>query len=348
MRRPPPRRGRGGRGGGGRPAPAAARGHQPGDDLDLRHRRGGAALRVAGRAAAGRLVPRQRVEDGRRRDVGRAHRDPALLPVVDRYADLRAASNRATAPVPRLSARAPAGGRPRRSRRRSSTAMVASAEAGWPCAAEPPRPRRSRPSRWSPAGSCSGRSRCSTRPDRGPHTDRPELRTAEVACRRAALAWTTRGWPRPTSRWPSGCSAACSPRRCSPTTSSSPSATARPTRGDLDRRRLVRRVPAARRRHGARHRRRHGPRHRGRRGHGPGQDAGPRHRLRPAARSRPGCCAGSTTRWSGLAVPTLATALVCRVEQDDEERAAGLRRLRWSSAGHPEPMLAAADGTVAS
>ena len=48
----------------------------------------------------------------------------------------------------------------------------------------------------------------------------------------------------------------------------------------------------------------------------------------------------------GLAVPTLATALVCRVEQGEQERAAGLRRLRWSSAGHPEPMLVSADGTV--
>jgi serine phosphatase RsbU (regulator of sigma subunit) len=48
----------------------------------------------------------------------------------------------------------------------------------------------------------------------------------------------------------------------------------------------------------------------------------------------------------GLAVPTLATALVCRVEQDDVDRAAGLRRLRWSSAGHPVPMLLHADGSV--
>jgi serine phosphatase RsbU (regulator of sigma subunit) len=48
----------------------------------------------------------------------------------------------------------------------------------------------------------------------------------------------------------------------------------------------------------------------------------------------------------GLAVPALATALVCRIEQGDDERAAGLRRLRWSTAGHPEPMLVLADGTV--
>jgi len=48
----------------------------------------------------------------------------------------------------------------------------------------------------------------------------------------------------------------------------------------------------------------------------------------------------------GLAVPALATALVCRVEQGPEERAAGVRRLRWATAGHPEPMLLLADGTV--
>jgi serine phosphatase RsbU (regulator of sigma subunit) len=48
----------------------------------------------------------------------------------------------------------------------------------------------------------------------------------------------------------------------------------------------------------------------------------------------------------GLAVPAMATALVCRVEQEDSDRDAGLRRLRWSTAGHPDPMLLLADGTV--
>ena len=48
----------------------------------------------------------------------------------------------------------------------------------------------------------------------------------------------------------------------------------------------------------------------------------------------------------GLAVPAMATALVCRVEQTPVERAAGVRRLRWSSAGHPAPLLLEADGTV--
>ncbi|WP_175484187.1 SpoIIE family protein phosphatase [Modestobacter sp. DSM 44400] len=40
------------------------------------------------------------VEDGRRRDVGRAHRDPGMAPALHRYADLRSRTNRATAPVP--------------------------------------------------------------------------------------------------------------------------------------------------------------------------------------------------------------------------------------------------------
>ena len=37
---------------------------------------------------------------------------------------------------------------------------------------------------------------------------------------------------------------------------------------------------------------------------------------------------------------------MCRVEQDAGDRAAGLRRLRWASAGHPDPMLLGADGSV--
>jgi serine phosphatase RsbU (regulator of sigma subunit) len=48
----------------------------------------------------------------------------------------------------------------------------------------------------------------------------------------------------------------------------------------------------------------------------------------------------------GLAVPAMATALVCRIEQTQDERAAGMRRLRWSTAGHPDPMMLRPDGTV--
>ena len=48
----------------------------------------------------------------------------------------------------------------------------------------------------------------------------------------------------------------------------------------------------------------------------------------------------------GLGAETLATALVARVEQPPELRAAGLRRLRWASAGHPMPVLLLPDGSV--
>ncbi|MEU2350564.1 SpoIIE family protein phosphatase [Modestobacter sp. NPDC049651] len=48
----------------------------------------------------------------------------------------------------------------------------------------------------------------------------------------------------------------------------------------------------------------------------------------------------------GLGVQNLATAMVARVEQDEQQRARGVRQLRWSSAGHPMPVLLLADGTV--
>ena len=49
---------------------------------------------------------------------------------------------------------------------------------------------------------------------------------------------------------------------------------------------------------------------------------------------------------SGLAMGTMATAAIARVEQTAEERAAGLTRLRWSNAGHPPPLLLHADGRM--
>jgi PAS domain S-box-containing protein len=42
----------------------------------------------------------------------------------------------------------------------------------------------------------------------------------------------------------------------------------------------------------------------------------------------------------------LATTVVARLEQTEEERALGLTRMRWSNAGHPPPVAIAADGTV--
>jgi PAS domain S-box-containing protein len=49
----------------------------------------------------------------------------------------------------------------------------------------------------------------------------------------------------------------------------------------------------------------------------------------------------------GLRVGTTATAVVARVQQDADERARGLTRVRWSNAGHPPPMVIEPDGSVA-
>lgn len=49
---------------------------------------------------------------------------------------------------------------------------------------------------------------------------------------------------------------------------------------------------------------------------------------------------------SGLHVTSMATAVVARVEQSDDERRRGVRRLRWSNAGHLPPLLVRPDGTV--
>jgi serine phosphatase RsbU (regulator of sigma subunit) len=49
---------------------------------------------------------------------------------------------------------------------------------------------------------------------------------------------------------------------------------------------------------------------------------------------------------TGLQVDTMATALLARIEQTDEEAAQRLRTLRWSSAGHLPPLLAPPDGEI--
>jgi serine phosphatase RsbU (regulator of sigma subunit) len=48
----------------------------------------------------------------------------------------------------------------------------------------------------------------------------------------------------------------------------------------------------------------------------------------------------------GLQVHALATAAIARFEQTDRERAQGVIRLRWSSAGHPPLMVLDVDGRV--
>ncbi|MCI3926191.1 SpoIIE family protein phosphatase [Paenibacillus sp. TRM 82003] len=47
-----------------------------------------------------------------------------------------------------------------------------------------------------------------------------------------------------------------------------------------------------------------------------------------------------------LGVGVIATAVLAQVEQGAAEKAAGLRTLRWSNAGHPPPVLIAPDGTA--
>jgi sigma-B regulation protein RsbU (phosphoserine phosphatase) len=49
---------------------------------------------------------------------------------------------------------------------------------------------------------------------------------------------------------------------------------------------------------------------------------------------------------TGLRISSMATALVARVEQTEEEARRGVRTLRWSSAGHLPPLLLRRDGGV--
>jgi sigma-B regulation protein RsbU (phosphoserine phosphatase) len=72
--------------------------------------------------------------------------------------------------------------------------------------------------------------------------------------------------------------------------------------------------------------------------------------VRTLAYDRPDSPAQTLTRvdrvLTGLGFGTLATALVGRIEQPAQQARAGLRTLRWSSAGHLPPLLLRPDGTV--
>jgi serine phosphatase RsbU (regulator of sigma subunit) len=72
--------------------------------------------------------------------------------------------------------------------------------------------------------------------------------------------------------------------------------------------------------------------------------------VRTLAYDRPDSPAQTLTRvdgvLTGLSFGTLATALLARIEQPSEQARAGLRTLRWSSAGHLPPLLLHPDGTA--
>ena len=44
---------------------------------------------------------------------------------------------------------------------------------------------------------------------------------------------------------------------------------------------------------------------------------------------------------------TIATAVVARIEQTDDERRRGVTHVRWANAGHPDPMIINPDGSIA-
>jgi serine phosphatase RsbU (regulator of sigma subunit) len=280
-------------------------------------------------------------ENGRRRDVGRAHRDPALVDAMNRYADLRATGNSATAPVPTLLRDVQpvviADLTPE-----LIVAMVSDPESREAVLALRPAavgafPLVARDELFGGITLVNG-------PERGAHTE-AELRTAEIASRRAALALDNARLVTANQQVA---------RRLQMSLLSPP---VQPDHLEL----AVRYRPATR-------------------GVAIGGDwydaflqpdgdtilvigdvmghdieaaaamGQVKTLVRGIAFDRLEEPAGVLRRVDhalvGLAVPTLATALVCRVEQDDADRRAGLRRLRWSSAGHPEPMLLQPDGTV--
>ncbi|MGY1724820.1 SpoIIE family protein phosphatase [Blastococcus sp. SYSU DS0533] len=279
--------------------------------------------------------------DGTRRDVGRAHRDPAMVEAMHRYADARVASNDTTAPVPVALRHA----QPvviehlteqhfetmiRDDASRAALAPLApSAVATFPLVAR---------------GEVFGAFTLVNGADRGPHTP-AELRTAEIASRRAALALDNARL------------ATLNNQVAERLQLSLLSPPVQPDRLEL----AVRYRPATR-------------------GVSIGGDwydaflqpdgdtvlvigdvmghdiaaAAAMGQIKTLVRAiafdRLEEPAGLLHRVDnalvGLAVPAMATALVCRIEQGEAERVAGVRRLHWAAAGHPDPLLLLADGQV--
>src|SRR4051812_10056506 len=279
--------------------------------------------------------------DGTRRDVGRAHCDPALADAMHEYADLRVRSNLPTAPVPSLL----------RDQRpvvipdftdEHLTAMVSSPEAREALVTLRPAAVAAFP--LVARGEVFGALTLVNGPERGAHTD-TELRTAEIASRRAALALDNARL------------ATANQQVAERLQLSLLSPPVQPDHLEL----AVRYRPATQ-------------------GVSIGGDwydaflqpdgatvlvigdvmghdieaaaamGQVKTLVRGIAYDRLEEPAEVLRRVDhalvGLAVPAMATALVCRVEQDEADRDMGVRRLRWSTAGHPDPMLLLADGTV--
>jgi serine phosphatase RsbU (regulator of sigma subunit) len=281
------------------------------------------------------------LEGNRRRDVGRAHHDPAMTGALHRYADLRVRSNRANAPVP-TSLRE---GRPvvlQHLTDEQIDAMVAD-----PGAREAVRALRPSAVATFPLiarDELFGALTLANATERGPFTD-AELRTAEIASRRAALALDN-------ARLAAAQSQVA--ERLQRSLLSDP---VQPDHLEL----AVRYRPATQ-------------------GISIGGDwydaflqpdgstvlvigdvmghdleaAAAMGQLKTLVRAiaydRQDAPAGVMRRVDlavvGLGLDTLATALVARVEQRPVDQVTGTRRLRWASAGHPMPLLVLADGTV--
>jgi serine phosphatase RsbU (regulator of sigma subunit) len=280
-------------------------------------------------------------DDGTRRDVGRAHRDPALAEAMHRYADLRVATNNSTAPVPlmlrdprpvvfpELTEEIVVSMVPDEQAREVLAPLRPAAAAGFPLIAR---------------GEVIGGFTLINGPERGAHTE-VELRTAEIASRRAALALDNARL------------AAAAQQVAERLQLSLLSPPVQPDRLEL----AVRYRPATQ----------------GMAIGGDWYDAFLQpdgdtvlvigdvmgHDIEAAAAmgqvktlvrgigfDRLEDPAGLLRRVDhalvGLGIPAMATALVCRVGLAVGPDGVPGRQLRWATAGHPDPMLLHADGTV--
>jgi serine phosphatase RsbU (regulator of sigma subunit) len=280
------------------------------------------------------------VENGRRRDVGRAHRDPAMVEAMNRYADLRAMTNRVSAPVPTALRE----GRPVVIQELSAEQLAAMTTPAANAALAPLQPTAVATFPLIARGELFGACTLVNGPDRGPFTE-AELRTADIASRRASLALDNARLATAQSRVAerlqrSLLSAPVQPDnlelavRYRPATQDvsiggdwydaflQPDGATVLVIGDV----MGHDLEAA------------------------AVMAQLKTLVRAIAYDRQDAPADVMRRVDlavvGLDLATLATALVARIEQDDDDRVAGLRRLRWASAGHPMPMLLQADGKV--